>query len=110
MEEKIIEGSDNVFADLGLPDPEERAYKADLIMVLESIIKRRGLTQVETARLCGTDQGTLSKVLRGRVGLVSTDRLLRWIGCLGGSVRITVDETPDHVPGPVSVCFLPACP
>lgn len=108
MEEKIIESSGNVFADLGRPDPEERAYKADLIMVLESIIKRRALTQVETAKLCGTDQGTLSKVLRGRVGLVSTDRLIRWIGCLGGSVRITVDDTPGHAVEPVSVCFCPA--
>jgi len=108
MEEKIIESSGNVFADLGHPDPEERAYKADLIMVLESIIKRRGLTQVETAKLCGTDQGTLSKVLRGRVGLVSTDRLIRWIGCLGGSVRITVDDTPGHAVEPVSVRFCPA--
>jgi len=107
MEEKIIEGIGNVFADMGRPDPEERAYKADLIMVLENIIKRRGLTQVEAARQCGTDQGTLSKVIRGRVGLVSTDRLIRWIGCLGGSVRITVEDVPGHTE-PVSVCFCPA--
>ncbi len=108
MEEKIVASSGNVFADLGLPDPEERAYKADLIMVLKSIIEHRGLTQVEAARLCGTDQGTLSKVLRGRVSLVTTDRLIRWIGGVGGSVRITVAETPDHIASPVSVCFCPA--
>lgn len=105
MKEQIIEGSGNVFADLGRPDPEERAYKADLIMVLENIIKRQGLTQVEAAKRCGTDQGTLSKVLRGRVGLVSTDRLIRWLGCLGGSVRITVDETSGDGIAPVSVHF-----
>jgi len=77
-------------------------------MVLESIIKRRGLTQIETARLCGTDQGTLSKVLRGRIGLVSTDRLIRWIGCLGGTVRITVEDCPGHAGEPVSVSFCTA--
>ena len=108
MEETIIEGTENVFADLGRPDADERAYKADLIMVLEGIMKRQGLTQVEAARRCGTDQGTLSKVLRGRVGLVTTDRLIRWLGCLGGSVRITVDETPGTGVAPVSVHFCAA--
>lgn len=108
MEETIIEGTENVFADLGRPDADERAYKADLIMVLESIMKRQGLTQVEAAKRCGTDQGTLSKVLRGRVGLVTTDRLIRWLGCLGGSVRITVDETPGAGVAPVSVHFCAA--
>ena len=28
---KVIEGSGNVFADLGLPNPEERLAKADLV-------------------------------------------------------------------------------
>jgi predicted XRE-type DNA-binding protein len=103
----ITISSGNVFADLGRPEPEERAYKADLAMVLESIMKRRGLTQVAAAAVCGTDQGTLSKVLRGRTGLVTTDRLLRWIGCLGGSVRITVEDAPEQAGAPVSVSFCP---
>lgn len=101
----ITISSGNVFADLGRPEPEERAYKADLAMVLESIMKRRGLTQVAAAAVCGTDQGTLSKVLRGRTGLVTTDRLLRWISCLGGSVRIT--GAPEQAGAPVMVSFSP---
>lgn len=108
MENEIHAGSGNVFADLGLPEPQERAYKADLIMILENMIERRGLTQVAAARLCGTDQGTLSNVLRGRIGRVSTDRLIRWLGRLGGRVEITVDETPGDAPMPVSVRFCPA--
>ena len=105
MDEKFTKGSGNVFADLGLPDPDERAYKADLVIALKSIIKRRAMTQVEAAQVCGTDQGTLSKVLRGRTSLVTTDRLLRWIGGLGASVRITVEEKRDRESAPVSVCF-----
>lgn len=108
MEELILEGSGNVFADLGLSNPEERAYKADLIIVLESIIQRHALTQVAAAKICGTDQGTLSKVLRGRAGIVTTDRLLRWIGQLGGSVKITVQDKNGHPAEPVSVCYCPA--
>ena len=53
MSKKIIASSGNVFADLGRPEPEERTYKADLAMVLESIVKKRGLTQVAAASICG---------------------------------------------------------
>lgn len=104
----ITKSSGNVFADLGLPNPEELTYKAELVSALRDIIQKRGLTQVRAATLCGTDQGTLSKVLRGRLDLVTTDRLIRWIQELGARVRILVEDTPDHVSGPVSVCFSPA--
>lgn len=40
MEERLTEGSGNIFADLGLPDPEERAYKAELVMALKGIMTR----------------------------------------------------------------------
>ena len=107
MEERLTEGSGNIFADLGLPDPEERAYKAELVMALKGIMTRRGLTQTAAAALCGTDQGTLSKVLRGRIALVTTDRLLRWIRSLGGAVRITVTEAPDAPAPTVTVQYCP---
>lgn len=105
MDNEIHAGSGNVFADLGLPEPDERAYKADLVVILEGMIERRGLTQVAAATLCGTDQGTLSNVLRGRIGRVSTDRLIRWLGRLGGRVEITVGETSGAAATPVSVRY-----
>lgn len=104
----ITTSSGNVFADLGLPAPEELTYKADLVFALSGLIKNRKMTQVQAAKLCGTDQGTLSKVLRGRLDLVTTDRLIRWIRELGARVQITVQDTPEHIPVPVLVCFNPA--
>lgn len=100
--------SGNVFADLGLSNPEELTYKAELVLALKGLITGRGLTQTQAAQMCGTDQGTMSKVLRGRLDLVTTDRLIRWLRELGARVQITVQETQDHIPAPVSVCYCPA--
>lgn len=105
---KFEVSSGNVFADLGLSNPDELAYKAELIFALRGLIKGRKMTQAQAASVCGTDQGTLSKVLRGRLDLVTTDRLIRWIRALGARVQITVQGTPDHSSTPVTVNFCPA--
>ncbi len=70
--------SGNVFADIGY-SPAEAANltaKTILIIAMKDAIGQRKLTQLEAARLCGTDQPTLSKLLRGRMESVTTDRLV----------------------------------
>jgi predicted XRE-type DNA-binding protein len=91
---KAAKSSGNVFADIGFEehDAEELALKSDLITLLSRAIRMRGLTQEQAAKLCGTDQPTLSKVLRGRLNSVTIDRLTRWIVALGGRVRIAVEQ------------------
>ncbi len=87
----IIESSGNVFQDLGFENAAELHYKSHLIMVLNDAIKHHNLTQTKAAEICDTDQPTLSKVLRGKIDIVTTDRLFKWLGCLGLRVKITVD-------------------
>ena len=48
---KIERSSGNVFADLGLPDAEGQLLKAELVTRIDEIIRRRGLKQVEAARV-----------------------------------------------------------
>jgi hypothetical protein len=40
-------GSGNVFADLGLPNPEQERLKAQLTLQVYKIVKARGLTQAQ---------------------------------------------------------------
>jgi len=68
----------------------ELAVKSSLIMAINDTIKARRLTQQEAARLCSTDQPTLSKVLRGRMESVTLDRLAAWLNALGRTVEIRV--------------------
>src|SRR5260370_3076329 len=82
----------NVFADRGFTraDAGELREKSSLITAIDETIKRRKLTQLEAARRCGTDQPTLSKVLRGRMESVTIDRLTAWLTALGRTVEIRV--------------------
>jgi predicted XRE-type DNA-binding protein len=92
----VEEGSDDVFADIGFSPAAaaELAAKSDLIIAIKDIVRQRKLTQQDAARLCGTDQPTLSKVFRGRMESVTIDRLAGWLTALGHDVEITVKPAP----------------
>jgi predicted XRE-type DNA-binding protein len=83
-------GSGNVFADLGLPDPDEALAKAGLAQAIAQAIERRGLTQEEAAKLMGVDQPKVSAIVRGRLVGFSQDRLTRCVLALGNDVEITI--------------------
>lgn len=89
---KFTQSSGNVFADLGLADAKELSVKAQLVLNLKRLMKLHGLTQKEVARRTGSDQPTISKVLRGRLDQVTTDRLLMWLTRLDQEVMITVKD------------------
>ena len=83
-------GSDNVFADLGLPNAEEHLVKASLVYKIDALIKQRGLKQIEAAELLGVKQPDVSKMLRGDFRQFSVERLLRFLIALGQDVEIVV--------------------
>ena len=88
--------SGNVFADIGFAPAEaaELTAKSSMIIAIKDTIEQRKLTQQQAARLCGTDQPTLSKVLRGRMESVTIDRLASWLNALGRDVEIVVKASP----------------
>jgi len=55
----------------------EFTAKTSLIIAIKDVVEERKLTQQEVARLCGTDQPTLSKVFRGRMESVTISTGLR---------------------------------
>ncbi|MEJ0046606.1 MAG: helix-turn-helix transcriptional regulator [Rhodospirillales bacterium] len=92
--------SGNVFADIGFSSDEaaDLTAKSTLIIAVKNAIGNRKLTQHEAARLCGTDQPTLSKVFRGRMESVTIDRLASWLNALGHDVEIIVKPAPGSRP------------
>jgi predicted XRE-type DNA-binding protein len=87
-------GSDNVFADLGLPNADELLAKTDLAFQISRIIEDRGLTQAEAADILGIDQPKVSALVRGKVWGHSMERLYRYLNALGRDVDIVVRPTP----------------
>ncbi len=86
----VIEGSDNVFADLGVEEPEEELVKAQLATYIRQSIRRQRFTQIQAAQVMGLDQPKVSALMNGRLSGFSSDRLIRLLTTLGQDVEITV--------------------
>jgi predicted XRE-type DNA-binding protein len=87
---RVMEGSAKVFADLGLPNPEQELLKAQLTLQIYSILKDSGLTQVEIAKILGVQQPQVSLLMRNRAGNFSIGRLMEFLTALRQDVQITV--------------------
>jgi predicted XRE-type DNA-binding protein len=91
---RVTNSSGNVFADLGLPNPEELLAKAELVRQIRTVANERGLTQDETAELLGTTQPKVSDLFRGKLSGFSMERLIRFLKALDRDVEIVVREKP----------------
>jgi predicted XRE-type DNA-binding protein len=61
------QGSGNVFADLGLPNPEQELLKAQLTSQIHTILKDSGIRQAEIAKVLGVQQPQVSLLMRNRL-------------------------------------------
>jgi len=87
---KVTRSSGNVFRDLGF-GPEEAQHllvRSELMLKIEKLLKEKGLTQAAAARSMGVSQPRVSDLLRGKIGLFSTDSLIDMLAKLGVTVRV----------------------
>jgi predicted XRE-type DNA-binding protein len=91
----VTRGSDNIFADLGLPNADEHMLKAHLVMLIGKRIKQLGLTQQAAAKRMGVSQPDVSNILRGHFESCSLERLFRLVRALDSDVEIKV-KGPAH--------------
>ena len=89
----VREGSGNVFADLGFPNPEREQLKARLTLQIYRLIKKRSLTQAQAGVILGIKQPHVSGLMRGQSGSFSVERLMDFLTALGQDVQITVRPT-----------------
>ena len=86
----ITESSGNVFADLGLANPEQELIKAELTLQIYRAIKDRGLTQANAAKVLGIKQPHVSLLMRNRAGSFSVGRLMEFLTALGHDIEVSV--------------------
>lgn len=103
MSETFETGSDNVYADIGLPDAEERLLKSKLSLLIKRSIETLALSQTAAAALMGMPQPDVSAIVRGRLKGFSVERLIRALNALGNDVEIVVRPRAPHSAGTVSV-------
>ena len=93
MSEKDIaveDGSGNVFADLGLPNAGLEQVKAQLTLVISTILRERGYTQTRAAKVLGLHQPQVSALKNNRPGRFALGSLLELLNRLDSDVEITV--------------------
>ena len=84
--------SRNVFADIGMPNPDTEFLKAQIVYQLAQLIQAKGLTQREIAEQLGIDQPKVSALLRGQWQGYSIERLIRFVNRLHRDVTIVIGD------------------
>jgi predicted XRE-type DNA-binding protein len=92
----IVEGSGNVFADLGLEDADELFARAKIGFFVFQILKNRKLPQREIGLLLGIKQPEVSHLMNGHFSRFTTDKLLEFLRRLERKVMIRISP---HKPG-----------
>jgi predicted XRE-type DNA-binding protein len=82
--------SGNVFADLGFRNAKQELLKAKLTIEIYRLLKKRGLTQQQAAKLLGTTQAQISALMRCKPVSVSVGRLMEFLTVLGQDIEVKV--------------------
>jgi predicted XRE-type DNA-binding protein len=75
---------------LGFPDAEEMLVKANLVIKIAEILRERGWSQQQAAKVLGLTQPKLSKMLRGQFRGISEMKMMDCLVRLGRTVKIVV--------------------
>ena len=86
----IETSSGNVYADLGLANPQDMLVKAKLASKIADILKQLNLTQQQASELLGMPQPKVSLMLRGQFRGISETKMLDCLARLGRDIDIVV--------------------
>jgi predicted XRE-type DNA-binding protein len=92
--------SGNIWADIGRPDAEEAFARSQLMHRVTTLIREQRLTQAQAAEILGTNQPTVSDLMRGKLSKFSLSRLIGFMTALGQDVEISVRPRPADKTGP----------
>ncbi len=87
---KVEASSGNVFADLKLPDAEERQTKVQLAIAIQRELAKREWSQAEAAEVLGINQPKVSALLKFQLAGFSVERLMTFLTALGNDIEITI--------------------
>ena len=85
-----IEEEMNVYAKLGFKDADQMLVKAQLVVKIAQILRERGWSQQQAAKVLGLTQPKLSRMLRGQFRGISEMKMMDCLVRLGRTVKIVV--------------------
>ena len=87
---RVEAGSENIVADLGLPDAETHFLKAQIVSEIYRLTKQRKLTQAQAGKRMGISQPEVSRMFKGNFREYSIDRLMEFLTAFDRDVDIVV--------------------
>ena len=90
MGEKIIRGSDNVFKDIGVSDPERTLIRAQIMSRITKIINERSLNQKQAGKILNLTQSKVSNLMNGKLSIFSLEHLFKLLTALQWDVEIII--------------------
>jgi len=91
---RIIASSGKVFADLRLPNPEEKQTKVRLAVAINEIVATQQLSQAAAARRLKINQPKVSALANYRLEGFSVERLMHFLTALDRDVEIVIRPKP----------------
>ncbi len=91
---EVVPSSGNVFADLRLPNADEKQTKVRLAFAINRIIESQGLQQVAAARILNINQPKISALSNYRLDGFSAERLMNFLTALDRDVEIVIRRKP----------------
>jgi len=99
----VVPSSGNVFADLGLPNAEERQTKVRLAVAINHMIQTTGLSQADVAERLHVNQPKISALANYRLSGFSVERLIHFLNALGRDVEIVIRKPRSGRTGKIQV-------
>ena len=96
---ELVEGSGNVFRDLGDPDADLKQAKAILAARIIAVLDERDLSVRRAGALTRFAAADFSRIRNADLGRFTLDRLIRVLAALDGGLRITLrveSRLPDE--------------
>lgn len=84
----VHESSDNIFADLGLPDAGTHFLKAQIVAEIYRLANARDLNQTKAGAVMGISQPEVSRLFKGNFREYSIDRLMAFLTAFDQDVEI----------------------
>ena len=87
---ELVHGSGNVFADLGMPNPEQRQLRAILAAAIIKTLDAERLTVRAAEAKTGIAAADFSRIRNVKLGRFTIDRLMTILDRLGCEVQVDV--------------------
>ena len=87
---ELVEGSGNVFRELGDPDADLKQAKAILAARIIAVLDDRGLSVRKAGALTHFAAADFSRIRNADLGRFTLDRLMKMLAALDGNLRVTL--------------------